>query len=63
MTDKGRVPRHNNLVIQSHQEIEEHLLKYRGLSLWVKQMDPRRHAEIQTVCYIKFFFFLFCLVF
>ncbi|CAJ0842152.1 17990_t:CDS:10 [Entrophospora sp. SA101] len=49
LNDKSRGPRHNNLTIQSHQALEEHLLKYRGISLWMKQMDPRRHTEIQTL--------------
>ncbi|CAJ0749843.1 24274_t:CDS:10, partial [Entrophospora sp. SA101] len=42
LNDKSRGPRHNNLTIQSHQALEEHLLKYRGISLWMKQMDPRQ---------------------
>ncbi|CAG8700524.1 17178_t:CDS:10, partial [Acaulospora morrowiae] len=47
MKDKSRGPRHNSLTIQSHDHIMEHLYKYRGLSLWMKEMDSKRHLEIQ----------------
>jgi len=52
MNDKSRGPRHNSLTIQDHESIVESLSKYRGLSLWMKEMDPKRHLEIQSVCQI-----------
>ncbi len=55
MNDKSRGPRHNSLTIQDHESIVENLSKYRGLSLWMKEMDPKRHLEIQSVCHIHKF--------
>ncbi|CAG8586488.1 15863_t:CDS:10, partial [Cetraspora pellucida] len=48
MNDKSRGPRHNSLTIQSHDYITMNLSKYRTLSLWVKEMDPNRHLEVQS---------------
>ncbi|RIB07820.1 exocyst complex component Sec3-domain-containing protein [Gigaspora rosea] len=49
MNDKSRGPRHNNLTIQSHDYITNNLSKYCTLSLWVKEMDPNRHLEVQSL--------------
>ncbi|CAG8567139.1 5970_t:CDS:10, partial [Diversispora eburnea] len=49
MNDKSRGARHNNLTIQSHEHITESLHKYQGLSKWMKEMDPKRHLEIQSI--------------
>ncbi|CAG8443657.1 2576_t:CDS:10 [Dentiscutata erythropus] len=48
MNDKSRGPRHNNLTIQSHDYITSNLSKYGTLSLWVKEMDPNRHLDVQS---------------
>ncbi|CAG8549886.1 17666_t:CDS:2, partial [Racocetra fulgida] len=48
MNDKSRGPRHNSLTIQSHDYITLNLSKYCNLSLWVKEMDPNRHLEVQS---------------
>ncbi|CAG8512919.1 2034_t:CDS:10 [Funneliformis mosseae] len=53
MNDKSRGPRHNSLTIQDHESITENLSKYRGLSLWMKEMDPKRHLEIQSIYVIS----------
>lgn len=49
MNDKSRGPRHNNLTIQSHDYITNNLSKYCTLSSWVKEMDPNRHLEVQSL--------------
>ncbi|GES81230.1 exocyst complex component Sec3-domain-containing protein [Rhizophagus clarus] len=53
ISDKSRGPRHNSLTIQDHESIVENLSKYRGLSLWMKEMDPKRHLEIQSLYVIS----------
>ncbi|CAG8470772.1 4105_t:CDS:10 [Ambispora leptoticha] len=49
MNDKSRGPRRNSLTVLGHETIEDCLLKYRGLSLWMKEIDPRRHNELQSL--------------
>ncbi|CAG8434427.1 1984_t:CDS:10 [Ambispora gerdemannii] len=49
MNDKSRGPRRNSLTVLGHETIEDCLLKYRGLSLWMKEIDPRQHNELQTL--------------
>ncbi|KAG9304131.1 hypothetical protein G9A89_019693 [Geosiphon pyriformis] len=47
--DKTRGPRRNSLTVLGHEAIEDCLIKYRGLSLWMKEIDPRGHNELQTL--------------
>ena len=42
-----------NLRFQHHGSMEEQLLQYRTLVRWLKDMDPRKHCELQMVSVSK----------
>ncbi|RUS25748.1 exocyst complex component Sec3-domain-containing protein [Jimgerdemannia flammicorona] len=56
LNDKQRVPpsaptrgAKGILRLPPHDMSEDYLIKYRGLTLWMKEMDPRRYNELQML--------------
>ncbi|CAG8627812.1 8095_t:CDS:10, partial [Paraglomus occultum] len=47
ISDKTREPRRDSMTILGHEKMEEVLLRYMSLSLWLKEIDPRKHNELQ----------------
>jgi hypothetical protein len=39
----------NSFTLNGHRSLEESLSRYRGLMLWLKEIDPRRHNELLDV--------------
>jgi hypothetical protein len=39
----------NSLTAVPHETIEDQLIKYQGLNLWEKEMEPRMYNELQRV--------------
>ncbi|KAG2189411.1 hypothetical protein INT44_004553, partial [Umbelopsis vinacea] len=39
----------NLVIITPHTSLEDAVFKYQGLALWMKEMDPRRYNELQTL--------------
>ena len=40
------------MTVLGHERMEDALLSYMSLSLWLKEIDPRKHNELQMV-YIR----------
>ena len=47
--------RPKELVLPAHDLMEEQLLQYRKLIAWLKEMDTRKHFELQMVRFYLIF--------
>ncbi|KAJ3340482.1 Exocyst complex component 1 [Gonapodya sp. JEL0774] len=47
--DRSRLPRRGHLKLYPHDQMESVALQYAGLVDWLKEVDPRKHNELQLI--------------
>jgi hypothetical protein len=60
LLDKTRASQRNALKLYAHEQLEQKLFKFKGLTNWLKETDVRKHQELQQAyvtemgsCYTK----------